>query len=618
VAAGQTEATIRLKYTLDAAEAISKLREMANLQQQISRGSSSTHRAGTPSPGGAGGGGAPGSNLQLSQLNASLLGLTVAVRLNTLALTRLNVSLAAFSASFGSPILNEIKQTNFILRSISSGQTGGRGGLGGGGNDGLGDRGDSMITRWAKRLGFLAAAYVARNGLQFAASAATISQQADLTGSQKTRQITENIPIVGALIKSLRQLQEAIDGTAAAISRHRLIGEFAQANISSQFEMVSAASSGRIQQGLAMRRYKLAGEAAAMGAPPIENYDRSTVAGQQAQQRADLMAPLQDALAQAQREAKAVGGGVGQADNEVSLARKNAAAARRALDAATAEIDAIRERENAPSGGNGPLPSRLMNGTGAGRLTQGNVSVGDIANIIVPGSGTIPNLVQGAATGGGVEAGNRAQAVQQAQAAAQAHGLALEQLKEKEEALQRAIRARGEANAAVARANMAIMRQELELLNQREQAMSSSAQSLGMMNPLERTQGMEALRQIQNRGIENVPHFMLGMANGIAPGITRGLAEQAGANSNEMFELRQRGEFGDESRTLSELRQVMVDLKNNMRTLDLEKEAQLTNSNLNAIQSTLGNILQVIKRQAILGQQKVDINQFAQSQNNGN
>jgi hypothetical protein len=251
-------------------------------------------------------------------------------------------------------------------------------------------------------------------------------------------------------------------------------------------------------------------------------------------------------------------------------------------------------------------------------LTQGNVSVGDIANIIVPGSGTIPNLVQGAATGGGVEAGNRAQAVQQAQAAAQAHGLALEQLKEKEEALQRAIRARGEANAAVARANMAIMRQELELLNQREQAMSSSAQSLGMMNPLERTQGMEALRQIQNRGIENVPHFMLGMANGIAPGITRGLAEQAGANSNEMFELRQRGEFGDESRTLSELRQVMVDLKNNMRTLDLEKEAQLTNSNLNAIQSTLGNILQVIKRQAILGQQKVDINQFAQSQNNGN
>jgi hypothetical protein len=156
------------------------------------------------------------------------------------------------------------------------------------------------------------------------------------------------------------------------------------------------------------------------------------------------------------------------------------------------------------------------------------------------------------------------------------------------------MREAAQAESTLRRANIGLLREEINILQTREQMVSQGAQRLGMMNPLQRRLGVMAAEMIEQRGVENVPWFMIQHAQQVAPNLVGRQTERAGEQSVEMQRLRQLGEFGDATQPLSELRR-SIDQLSQQLNMDILRDEQLTtNAELATVNSNLEAILQAL------------------------
>jgi hypothetical protein len=184
-------------------------------------------------------------------------------------------------------------------------------------------------------LGIGAAVYAARRytqeSMRWATGAFNIAHRDDLTMGQKTQAISESLPGIGSVIKSLREFGQALDGTTERVRRENRAIDIARATLPIQFagerevrELRTKAMFGRAGADIT------AGLPIAAGVPQ----DYLTWRGQIAAHEHERMQPAQDAAVRALRDAR------------LSRFQARALAGQRA-DAASALQGRIRYRDQA-------------------------------------------------------------------------------------------------------------------------------------------------------------------------------------------------------------------------------------------------------------------------------
>jgi len=137
------------------------------------------------------------------------------------------------------------------------------------------------------------------HGLAFGAQAMNTSQRTDLTDAQKRNQIADSVPVVGGLLKSLREFGRALDGTTESMRQNTVRH---QENLA--VDRVQAQVTGRTNQierelGTRQARHDAT---SAVGYAPLQTFDRQTVAGRQQHAEYQRLLPLQDRHVELQRE----------------------------------------------------------------------------------------------------------------------------------------------------------------------------------------------------------------------------------------------------------------------------------------------------------------------------
>jgi hypothetical protein len=414
--------------------------------------------------------------------------------------------------------------------------------------------------------GSMLANYAAQGALNTGAELANIGSRGDLSSAQAQRRIGEATPLIGGLMKSSREFIEALSGMTEVIRRIN----------------VDMARQSTMNQAMAPYRQELARANIAAGsareiaagynaASPVgfDSFDRGTVAGQMHFAEQSRRMPHLLAIASAERAA-----GAARVRGRITQEQANAAGNRAAMFSAQRD-QAMQNLQGlvgphaisvpAPGGPQGP-----NNNSSWGSFLAGGIA-GNVENR--------PGIAQGAANVNNFN-----------ERAMQAEQLRIQLLRESQQAMREA----AQAESTLRRANIGLLREEINILQTREQMVSQGAQRLGMMNPLQRRLGVMAAEMIEQRGVENVPWFMIQHAQQVAPNLVGRQTERAGEQSVEMQRLRQLGEFGDATQPLSELRR-SIDQLSQQLNMDILRDEQLTtNAELATVNSNLEAILQAL------------------------
>jgi hypothetical protein len=592
----ETSARINLNYNVSG-NAIDALRELVRLQKELAAGvgpanqginrtvlgAAANYQRQATSTGGGGGGMGGGGGGALVPYSGGPPGSGGG-----------NSSVAAVHSIISLPRLMQQfiagqNTTNSILRSMLLNMSGG-GGMGGGGGRGRGPSSDrdyeglrGLVRRYGGPLGVLMSSFptsstigaagigvgsamltnfLAQQGLQSGASFANAANRGDLSPEAQARHMGESLPIVGRVLSSIREFVDAIDGTTERIRRSMV--DISRGHVIAQ-------TSGQIE----MSRFTGAGDLAgakmaamlAGGASPVpfHSFDRGTVEGQmlfQEQQR--RMPHLLQIAAQERR---------------VAAARARVSGLQSGLHANQARLADL-ERKRQIHLGNlqgfvGPHALE-MEPTGQGGVGGAQWPVDPIIGMALENRDQAANHAsQAMIINQEMEAGqrNRLQMINQIRAAESA--AAQEERRHREMII-------------------GLMREDINILQQREQMLSQTAQRLGAMNPIQRRLGVMAAEQIAQHGMGNVPWFMIQHAQSVAPNLIGREAERFGESTPEFQTLRRLGEFGPETRSLSELRAAIDQLSRNLNLETLETETQYSNRILESIDDHLGTAVAIL------------------------
>lgn len=428
------------------------------------------------------------------------------------------------------------------------------------------------------------------------------NQRGDLSDMQRSRAALREMPIIGRISEAGIGLAQAIDGITERMRRSNQQLSIDTAQIQANASLTSARGS------LGYDRQSAAERAASLGAiSPVHiplGMPRETFGQEFEYQRASRRAPLQQAvlIAEAERDAanrnvSSAERGVGEIDESIMLARRRM----REMMMRQSEFNAF----HAGSGGAG---------RGIARAIQGVMPLGPAGMALGMLFGAHEQN-QSAATAGATQ-GHRVDhqnnMIAQTQTLASLEDERIRRLERVRQASDMA--AQAELNLARMRLNL--MREDLNMLQERERMMSRGAASLMTMSPGERQVGMNALREIQMRGIQNVPWFQIQQAMRVAPNTVNQMAVNAGQTTPEFAELNRLGEFGSgPENNVTELRDAITKLSNEMRSAELLSEQQSANNKLLSIDITLSRILSAIENRGNSQVALVGLNLAAQNAN---
>lgn len=619
MAAGQRDAVVKVTYKFEVdPQGLKDLKDAAAAQAAIQNGGTfKTNlntsggsglpqlKAGSPfTPGGGGGPPSGGSFSSRSDTNVLLHGLG-----------RINSSIQA---------------TNSILRSIHIQNSRGRpgGGVGVGGNGDSRDKsplGDAS-SRQLLRMALAYVVYEVVSDIPRATTAAlNASQRGDLNQSQRTQATAQEVPVVGRIVRLGFELANAIEGTTERIRA-------ANANLT----YMNAANQGAARQQSAFgtldfQASQAKNEARALGrlSPRmVDRGDRTTFGGEIGYQENERRRRIATQL-------DVAGANVSANRANVSAAEQQVGQSRGYLASLKAERDRLRDLVNEPSqfggaGGDQDAPNTafadffqdtLNSIVNPGGMTGWQMPLGgQMANVAV-GAG---NAMLGPMFGEQQPLGqpnpanqmqNPADHLQNLTQLAAINGQIAAAETEQEARLRRLQAARealGQSEAAQRQASINGLKEEIAMMKEREQRMSAGAQRLGMMNPIQRLQGMNALRMVQQAGAEgfmNLPDAVRQQAAGIAPGIVGRIAEQAGQRTEAFGMLRDGGEFGPgREQNLDQLRESIDRMADQLSTQELRNLQDTANTTLSAISSTLMEIKQAILNQTQVTLDNVGVN----------
>lgn len=427
------------------------------------------------------------------------------------------------------------------------------------------------------------------SAVQGATSALNQLNRADLSQSQRGRAAIEEIPGASLIFKTAANLAGARNGDTERIRASnqnltlaRVIGqnEVGEAGLFNQLDMRQAQAQARADAlGGVSARTVMAG-------------DRSTFAGQVAYEEQERRRPRLAAMdvanaevAAARRAQMAGRGQIAETQNELDLIRRRERELRYNQGTATREEQQIAAVNNRPGSLN---RLSLVGGGPLAALSESNRRL----NQAIP---AVTTQVQRA------ETGNELLAIQEKRLGFEKE---IERLQRQQLEL---TQARGQAETRARTAVINSLKEEIGILQDREQRMSQGATRIAAMGPVNRMVGMWALEQIVQAGPQNymsLPSFIQNSGRQIGPNIVTRIEEQAGQNAPEFARLRQLGEFGGgPQNNLDEMRRDLRDAINALSDRELKNLQQTANSELGAINGTLGDI-----KRAIVDQGRVRVN----------
>ncbi len=380
-----------------------------------------------------------------------------------------------------------------------------------------------------------------QGGLGGATRAMGIAQNASLSDEQKHRMMTEEMPIVGGLLRSLRQFGQALDGSAELIRSSAERYANLRADNAAAQGLASQRNTGQGQLDEAENRARgLAGATA----PRQQLFDRSTSSGEAAYQNAQRLLPLEDRLAAARRES--------------AIAAANEESARQRTLGGEARLSGIIHDRNAALGRLGAAQRRQSQYGNGNFFTTANF----MSRTFNPSN---PGL--GDQTGAINEAGEQLRT--QAERLAAAH----RDQGQRDQDYRAAGLARVQAQQREQEARLDLSRGHFSNLQQAEANMTNRAGRFGRMSRMERAQGLYAARQIRLHGIQNVPRHLIEHADRFDSAFVDREAQRFGENTPE-YRAHQ-AEFAAplEKGSLADIRNDLATLQDRIRqeTLDVAK-----------------------------------------------
>lgn len=366
-----------------------------------------------------------------------------------------------------------------------------------------------------------------------------------LTGAQKNEALrSQFVPFY----ESIKKLRESLDGTTETLARNQRRLATMQATTAAQTQYRSASFGATAEMDLLAKRMQVQNFAGgAIGVPTI---DRSTAKGERESSDRDMILPAQDARRRAglelearRRHARDI---TGEAPPAAGKARDEALA--RASEGKGSMADATAYRQEMEK-----RAKASQDKLNAERLKEQNGGPRNKAGISDAATRAQEDLLR----------------LQQAQ-------------KMEQEKIQKAIEAgKGalEAEKAARQANLDIMRGQLEIEKAKEARMAGLAQKLGSMNQADYQMTKQALQQVKESGIENVPQEIADMAAQAAPEFIAKQREKLGeqraketAGENKGIDDSTLGAF--ENETLAEVRGKVDKIKADVRIqIDLDDQA---------------------------------------------
>lgn len=386
---------------------------------------------------------------------------------------------------------------------------------------------------------------IASSHASHAARRLNVSNNASLADFQKTQMLSEDLPVIGGLLRSLRELNQAVDGTTEALRQNAITYADRRADIGSHIglEMQSIRNRGQLQE--AQNRAGVLGQSSIV---PQGQFDRSTSQGEAAYRQAQRLQPYLDRAAEAQREVEiarrneaAARGRMGGLDGRIDQLIQNRADTHRNLTAAEA---AQRRFAGSTVFETNPIQRGLFGGSSWSRMHD---RTADIDALRREQAAISDDLAQTRQARGGL--------VNEAQGATLAR-----------------INAERRQRDAMTDVN----RGRLANLQESESNMSNRATTFGRMTWIERQQGLNALRMIRQHGIQNVPQDIVASAERIDPAFVQRAAQNFGENTQE-YRAHQR-EFAPETERGS-----LRDIRTEMATVqDQIRQAAIDSANLAA------------------------------------
>jgi hypothetical protein len=400
---------------------------------------------------------------------------------------------------------------------------------------------------------------------------------ASLSDTQKAQISREHLPIVGNLLKSMREFGQAMDGTTETLRANR--DRFANLGLEQSTHYSAEAEKSAFRGRLSEAQNRFAGIGGASAAPQ-QLFDRSTSQGQAAYQQAQRLLPLQDAAAAAAREVQ-----VARANEQAAIGRRDVGARtlrsagnrHAAYGAAVANLD----RQNRRYAHAWFFETNPLSRAGAGAF--GSPDLGGLHD---------PT--------GELDTARRSLAQ-----ASQDMATAANEQRTRNQAVEAAGTARIQAEQRQHGAMIDLNRGRLGNLQQAESHMSSQAGRFGAMGRNQRIQALSAARQIRQRGIANVPHSLIELARQFDPNFVESEAQRAGENTPEYRAWQQDFAPRNERGSLGDVRNDITTMQDQIRGQVLDAATMAAKSQVALVTAVLAKFQEYLDKavHSVIGHQ---------------
>ena len=388
------------------------------------------------------------------------------------------------------------------------------------------------FSAFAGKLAPVAAiAFAMKTAFDQVSKSAKIMGDANLDAAQKTRLLSESLPIIGSFVKSLNDFKDAVTGVTARLSQIQRGVEVSRGQRSATFEYEGAV------QGVNFQRTDLEGKRRGQRGAGLVNQkfgDTSTAAGQRAYEA--QLAQQPGLLARRQAEADIAAARYKANELDKLEAKQQALADRARRESMAAQAQNVQAGQPAA-----PKPwwQRGLGGAARGAV-QGIPFIGPAAAVgIAAAAGTGEDKVGRAAGAAAMEKA----AAQQIQVQNQLLAIQ-EQKKQNLAALAKAESDARKATISLDKARVGVLDQQLGLIK-------SQATSFGSLTAAERQAVLEASRQAKTQGYGSLSEDQKGLLSrgGFSEWLQdqqakSGLASPLLAEANRNLGV-DRGNFGD-------------------------------------------------------------------------
>lgn len=364
--------------------------------------------------------------------------------------------------------------------------------------------------------------------LQWSAHAADTMSDSTLSSRQRQERVSESIPLLGGIAKSVREFGEAVNGVTDRLRRNAIDMD--------RFRTLQPIAAGMLHQTDVMGQASYAGVArgralGGMASPNLGPSDRTTVAGEFAFQRFEMTSPARERERMAQTEVQAAveaekfaGGAL-----RKGITDRNAAAG--AAAASKMDLARMQMQEKELYKGSGPPTWMTAGAMGVPGGLTALAGLGSGLELMGFSGSSSKMRARGQMKGDVLTAQSGLSADKQKLVDAEERVLGLMRLQT--EAANATLQARKQAGQA----GVETSRAELEYAKMRTGLATTQARTLGGMGVMDRELGISSLQMSLKFGRDQVTDEMWQRAKGLAPHTIGKMEEQGG----EVHRARMRG-----------------------------------------------------------------------------